>query len=997
MSARALLAPLLAVLAVAFAAPAESRAAETAESARAKGKRLVVSPRPGRVVHSHHVWLRVRSRTLDDTLRVRLNESQIGADFGPPRGATRTLRASLSHGLRHGRNVLRVTVRRPGRAPRRATVRFAVRTKRPLVGAGRDRQVAIDGRVQVRGRLKRATSGGDGAQLRWKLVRSPRRGGIRAVRAQAATEPARLTSPAGSIAEFRPPAPGRYTLRLTAAAGGPATSDKTSVEALPQNLLVPIETMTATTADKRDQRGIRVGDTTYQLRDAEGGNAESYLQVLTLKRRTLEFLSNRRYASAAALGADLDPDKPDPSKLVILVLQPLGSDSVRYDGLENVVGRIGVPDQGASLPKTTGTISAIGVPGMDAGDADVNIVGSGSGRLGSMKGYLVRDQYKNFGFAASGRVPFTFAPTPKDPCASQDLDCLNHAGFRVRNLDSRTGAPGPKDGQFYATGSYRCQSGIPISECSNREALRMAEDLEAIENENVVMIEAVSARGPSGGYLAPIANGVHPDNMVRLANDIAGLGGTRNGFNRIARNEGAIAGGGLTYALVGWKGAQEGAGAEIAAGADGAGEAPALTGILRPDRQSRFRPAATDTGPDALSELVLDDPTHTWPLSKDCRSPGMANDEPDANAIAYLGQANGLGPDPRATYALQPNTQAEWERIAGKVEQTQYPGGRIITEAQFLAARCQLAKELGWVGSVRGYLEKLKKPIAKAAAGAYPDIVEIGDRIFEAADKPEDGGAFFVVEFMEIFLELAGPATHEVSAAIAGLMNLGVTAFEAGENGAPADRVQFKARELGDELVKEMQQTVGTFDAIGDVVVSDSAKLAFVGAHGGCVPTDPSCPKGYSFTGDDETRVYADVYRSLERLSYETLLPIGFDTLRLNRQTLDRTPDLRWEYCFGLDHPFWYYSATAVSTASAAELLAINPARPGDKLWQLLVLSRPPKSGYELWRTPPTDEILKRMFDPVPDSDKPTEGGLGIQPAVFMRATKQRDYSHDCS
>jgi hypothetical protein len=82
-----------------------------------------------------------------------------------------------------------------------------------------------------------------------------------------------------------------------------------------------------------------------------------------------------------------------------------------------------------------------------------------------------------------------------------------------------------------------------------------------------------------------------------------------------------------------------------------------------------------------------------------------------------------------------------------------------------------------------------------------------------------------------------------------------------------------------------------------------------------------------------------------------------------------------------------------VAKASTAEVIEIDPRRPGDRLWQNLVLMRP-WSTY--WAKAPSDEVLKRMFDPVPDSNKPTEGGLGIQPAVFMRATDVKNRPDLC-
>jgi len=95
---RALILPLLGVLVIAVVAPAEGRA---------KGKRVVLSPGAGQVVHSDQVRIRVRSSASPGNPRVRLNGLQVGADFSPSRGGVRTLRASLSHGLRRGTNARR--------------------------------------------------------------------------------------------------------------------------------------------------------------------------------------------------------------------------------------------------------------------------------------------------------------------------------------------------------------------------------------------------------------------------------------------------------------------------------------------------------------------------------------------------------------------------------------------------------------------------------------------------------------------------------------------------------------------------------------------------------------------------------------------------------------------------------------------------------------------------------------------------------------------------
>jgi hypothetical protein len=973
------------IAAVVIVNPAE------AHGAKAKGKRLVVSPRAGQVVHWHHVRVRVRSRSLADTLRVRLNGEHLGAHFGRPRRGVRTLRASVSHGLRRGRNVLKVTVRRPDHAPRRATVRFAVRTKRHLVGAGKDRPVAVGGKVRIRGDVRRATRRAAGSKVRWKLVDGPRRSGVRAASVATTTPPASLTSTAGMSAGFRPTVPGQYTVRLTAGSGSQTASDTVTLSAAPRSKLVPIETMTTTDAHS-DERGIRVGDTTYLLRDAVDRHQtypSSVLQALVLHRKTLGFEWNRRYSTASDLGKDLD--ELDDTDLVIVVMQPGPDESHDYGPLQQAVDRIGTPNYG-ELPKGPGLISIIGVPRMDPGDADVNVVNPG--RLGSMKGYLTPDQYEWFGFVPSERVPFTFEPELSDPCdpGGRNGGQRCEAGFRVRHLDSRTLAPAAHDGEFYKTS------------WSDREAARMADDLAAFPPENVVMIEAVSTRWPDKADYTPPIGSIRREVMTRLANEVQLLGGTRNAFNRIAQMHGSVASGGLTYALVGWKGATEGVGAEVAAGVDGAGDAPTLSIVVRPDRQSRFRPVASDASPDALAELVLKEPTNAWPLSQECRPAGMRDDDPGANlAFAYLGSANNkIGSDPRAAYTLQPYDKSDWNDRAAEIAKVEYTDVPLsqrrdkFTQVQFIAGRCQLVTELHWVANVRAYLSSLTAPFAATALTSYGHAQKLADDIYKETHTPDDDVAMHWIEFVEILLKFAAPIPEvgEVTETIAGAMELGVWAFGANEDGTPTDdELQFKAHELGDKLQTQLTDAMKTYDSIGDVIVTDSAKLAFLGTNGGCIPTGDAdtCPKGYSFTTDDKRRVATNLYRSVEQLAYEELLPLAFRVYGLNPQRRAAAPDPKWYRCS--IYPWWYYSPLALSTATTPLLQELDPTASSQNVWKLLVLSRPKGSTVFSRGQAPSDELLRRMFGavPKPDSpsfDRPEKGGLGISPSRLMRAAK---------
>ena len=196
--------------------------------------------------------------------------SRIGDHFGLPRHGVRTLPASVSYGLRRGKNVLAVRVRRRGKAPRRATVRFFVRGKGPLIGAGRDRRVVVGSDVGLYGQAKGV--GAAPSKLHWKVVTAP----APLEPAQGSPSPAEITSPDGPTAGFRPTALGSYVVRLTHGSGRSATSDRVRLDAVPPNPLVPIETMRL---DGSMIGAIKVGDHVYP--------AGAVLHVLVLDRRTL--------------------------------------------------------------------------------------------------------------------------------------------------------------------------------------------------------------------------------------------------------------------------------------------------------------------------------------------------------------------------------------------------------------------------------------------------------------------------------------------------------------------------------------------------------------------------------------------------------------------------------------------------------------------------------------------------------------------------------------
>lgn len=926
---------LLIVLALPSATPAAARPA----------KRLVLSPRPGQVVRSNVALLRLNPGKRAKVLSARLNGKEIRGQFGSSRRGVRTLKASLSFGLRQGRNVLRVRVRPKGGAVRTAKVSFQVRRPSGLVGAGRDQTLDVDGNVQVQGSMK----GNECGPLEWTVVRAPR-----------GAHGFALTSPAGLDAGFDPHIPGTYVLRLTAGDGACGGSDEVTVKVLERSRLVPFESMAATGGDRR---GIRVGVNTYLLKDAEGAGAGSgtFAQLLVLKRDTLELVANRRYGNEPKAIDDYLGKLQPGVDLAILVLQPGGSGEV--DGLEAALKTIGGP--GEQVPKGSGSMTLIGVPGMAPDEAKFNFIESGK-PLAEMNGYLTPDQWGNYGFASSTHVPFDFVPKVVTGGA-------NYGGFRLRHLDARTGAPAAHDDQVYVTGGIGGEgSGSEV------EAARLTADLNAIPDGDVVMLEAISHRGSTEYLYPPPISGMPSKVVAGLAAAIAKVGGTRNAFNRIALKPPAVASGGLTYALVGWQGAGEGAGAEVAADVEGEGDAPELSGVLRPNNESLLRPEEGEGAPDALTQVVMKKPTEKWPLEG----------EPAAmRAFEWLGEHNEkLSADPRADYVSQTLKRSGWDDVANEVEKKRFGqvrvGEREFTEEDFNKARTELVTELRWVGNVREYLENLASPISDSQVLSYATVKSISARVYEEAQEPKDESTMRWLEFTQILLELGGPFTHEVSSTMASAMSLGIWLFGANNGGGEADEIPFKADELGDEIVKQMDQSVKTYKRMGDVIVTDPAKLRFVGEHGGCSSGNKNCPPGWSFTEEDKTTLIADVQRTVERESWQELLPMGFRVFKTNLQRLENPPDLREYDCGGNIHPFSNFSQTQENLAVYPMLWEVGALAPSENVWKPLVLAQP--RGNYFHATTLADKTAERVFGPISASKSPRDGGLGVSLARLV-------------
>lgn len=967
------LACLATTVVAALGVTAAGAAPQQGKHGRVKSGRVILSPRPGTLVGGNTARLAVRS---GPGLRIRLNRQWIPArDLGRARHGVRRLQLSISYGLRPGRNYLTVRVGK-GKDARRAAIHFRVQSRVPLLGAGTDEVAGTGDVVQLSGQTEAA----GGGSLTWTPVTVPEDDSPSCGQPQSSSE---LRSPEGLSASFTPTVPGRYVYRLTSGSGADRITDSNEVKVVEPNHMVPVETIIDTGPDFA-KTGIRVGKINYLLSEAKvmPEASHSELQVVVLKRETLECVTNRRYRSAAELGDYLKT--LNVSDLVIVAMQP-GASPGQVDGkaLYSALGTIGFPKiDDEIMPTIGGSFSGIGVWGMPRGDANVNVLPRSSALPAEpawMTGNLLPDQHSNFDFSPSLRKPFDFVPKAGGTCGDKHA-CEQNTGYLLRVLDKRTGKKVSE--HFYATG---------LTEVHELETQDLVKAIESVPAGEVVELVSAARRTTSEADFPPPMLAMKQATYDKLVNAVTGLGGTRNAFNRTSMTRGAAASGGQTYVLVGWQGAKEGEGAEVAAGVFGQGPAPVLHGELRPDRQSLLRPTLESdisTGLN-LPKVMLWEPVQKWPLEGNAGA---------MKAFSFLGEKfpGKLGAEPRTSYWELDLEPSKWESMATAIEKVAWDPSfkkEGFNKAEFLEARGELTDELNWVANAGEYLKLLAEPFYEEQFKSWADVQAIGQKIYGDAEASNVNTSFKWVELTSILLKLTGPLTAQVTSTFAQLLDLEKWAYGSNPNGLPSyDSVELKTTELATELMRQMESGAKTYGAMLDVIVSDPKKLEKIGKLGNCKPDTKECGE-FAFTKHEREQVTADLSRSIQRLAYEKLLPTSFNVYKTNRDpdpaAVGGKPRNAVDYhCDGYFHPWGNYEIRVRPWTFTALLEEQDVEHDGTlNNWQVLAIGTPGRPLHEEDHAP-SWKILNRMFSPVPPNTDPnTEAdgiGLGMSSEEFL-------------
>ena len=1007
-----------------------AQGALAAGKAQDKKRRIVVAPRPGQRVRSHPLRIRVRAGDGRRDLRVRLNGQLIAREFGPRRRGMRLGLAGASHGLRHGSNVLRVLARQPGaKRWRRATVRFRVARSGPLAGAGFNRRIHVRQRIRLNGSASQPARrrGHRKLRYRWRLLHAPRRSVLRRSRRRkrALARLARLRAPRPS---FRPDVPGAFIFRLTTSEGRRSSSDRVRIDTAPRSWLVTLDTM----AESDGQVGISVNGRFYSAGGPEGFlTGDCYVQALVLERATLGLIANETFGEA---DCQADSNRAsgnvvsrvakflgqyNDSKLVIAVSQP---GFTAPTGFADALGSIGLAKSNSALgtphelnrngkmvtdPEVGGKVSVIGVPGMARGEAQARALyedDPGGPGAGALNGYLTPDQYNNFKWLPSERIAFDVRAGGAPPSSLTNTIVVGEekyettlpqgasGGYQVLILDRRTLQPRTAPEAFDVSASQSVQA--------SHDALKAIHDHIAANTRQGDLLFVVSLGAPS----AQVESWTVAPALSDLAGLIAEVGGTRNNFVWALRNH-------IPYALLGSGGAGQLNGEE--ATADSSGKGTRLRGAMMINQVSVFGPRDTSglSGVhDGLVRELLQAPSTKWPL----------NHDPEAlAALSYIGaQVKQLGPDPRTAYVNSP----DWDSVTAQVKELSYPGPghRFCTKVpighrcpSFERAKAELVKEMRLVANVRTYLANIAEPFSTDALVSWAALKSIGESIQKAASaEPNETVVSLVLDVVGGILDvipLAFPEALVVQSIIAEVVAVtyatSIEYWTQNRKGGSDDEVQTTASRLGLEMAERFKDAKEAFWKMGNVIVTDPAKLQMVGSIANCNPVNNnSCPYEWAWTNDVKARSSSALLRGTEASFYQELLPLGFPSYRLepapDEIIIDEHATIPWPaapsinsyFCgsFIPNYPFKNRNALATITLQDATYTPESSTYSTQAFRPYFAYAIGAKKGVNTGHpspAPPPQSILDRMFSPVDPGGDPSKGGLGIDRPNYMMDT----------
>ncbi len=925
---------------------------------------LIASPRPGsRPGSPVRVVLRVGDGYLPGAVRVALNGRNISSYFRIVRHGRRASEVSPSQGIRYGRNLLTVTVT-PQQGPRRRErVRFTVSRRLPLAGAGPDVRVPIGSAVTLDGSrsmsrsygLRGARAGSSILQMRWQLVSRPRRSRARLLgTTRGMSSLPALRRPSGGLGHprLRPDRIGTYRVRLTVGDGRTSKADFADIQATYASSEVPIDTaVDGTGPGGHKLQGIAIGyhPALQGYRQPNAATGEQFYplgagdaaQIVVLDRQTLAPVSSQSYPAGSGFVAQAQSALSGLSStdLAIVTTWPSAAWSTsgqRGAGLvaqqltaaKGPLGGIGAnpitaADAANGRAMEDSTLTWIGVPGFPAG-SDWERIGGGnygsggpSGSVGGgLNGFLTLDPAGNYTYLAKVGVPFDLGPdnatTATMSVGSQtyagSLPAGSMGGFAVMVLHGGTlapynlaspAAPGSSTPQVFSTRNANGTANYGANGINAMSQYLEQFQYDKIGEPVVVLIRSIGAPFPEeggqpennyqGSYDPVLAQAID-----RLAFDVASFGGHYEWLIRMAT---PVAYANQSYSEVGRNHTSEG---DVTVADTGSGMTPApssneLSGRLERNNLALFAPVQTSNSasvPNPLASVVTSEPV-AWP---DTKNPARAL------AVSCLGDAVGLGSDPRYQYWNLQTNPSDWQEKVGEVAMVSLAGARAqpgcsgLAKAAFGPVQTELGKEFQWMENLESYVINLAAPFGYSGSyAAFTGVQNATQAVKAALPLPPSTGSLDGFSITDGILGVAGTllsgGSFDEAAAIVNVTGyvFGLwDAFSGDASGsdtptfAQRNTIDSQGAKIAVAVADRLQAVSAGSQAMTDAIASDYARLKEVGTDEGCVPSgpnDPACPAGWDITQAGVTATRDAFILSARRAAWAGLLPAAWPTV----------------------------------------------------------------------------------------------------------------------
>jgi hypothetical protein len=316
----------------------------------------------------------------------------------------------------------------------------------------------------------------------------------------------------------------------------------------------------------------------------------------------------------------------------------------------------------------------------------------------------------------------------------------------------------------------------------------------------------------------------------------------------------------------------------------------------------------------------------------------------------------------------------------------------------FTAAQKELVQEITWVGDVRAYLKALSSPFADNAISSWANLQVIADKAKAALKPPDQRAVVLALDIVNGLLDIVGVATAEKTVAaevIAVVYTVALEYLTQDRGGDSIDEISADANDLAAQLVNRLQSAQASFRGMGNIIVSDYAKLKTVGTLGGCSPSAAGCPAEWQFTQRDQQSAAAATSKSIEAQFDRAFMKLAFPSFLLGPhqvhqketwafQPLAVTTDAKDFPCSGQS----FYPFTSEPDNGQAALLSELP-----DIYDVYALANLSTLSLtnNIPQMPPKD-VLDRMFGEASSSLDPRAGGLGLYKPDFMREASKGEY-----